>query len=1497
MSNPAVKNLYDVFPAYHPKNEESRELFEDTTVNRITSNGEKTKVDVYLTSNHLIHKKDIMETERGLTKMIFPGNQGKVTLHEAFRLSKRYDLENLMREYGTSILYEMKVDSPLMFSIYRNAGKNVENQNDLHLVLPDTVIARSFEQELYGFLKNILCERCGLEAGVTISYEKAALTEQEKLDNEAAQKKYIEIKRNISAGEKKPDKPKKWTGGKPQGNYPDRRKRRERSGGSAVRKSDDPDVFFGGDMTEAAIPISNITGPMNEVTIRGMIRKVEERLVSQEKWAIFSFDLTDFTDSIGVTLLVKAERAEDLRPHFQEGSFIKLNGDVYISSYDQEKQENPELRVNRIYGIRKIEDFRQTRMDNAPEKRVELHCHTKMSRMDAVSDLADLTKNAIRWGWKSISITDHGTVQSFPVSINNDFYKALGDQKLPEDFKFIYGLEGYLVDDLQEPCGRIGNPDTDGCRLDDTFCVFDIETTGFYADEDRIIEIGAVLVQDGRIVDTFDELIDPLIPIPYRIEKLTGIRDEMVQGKDTIEKVLPRFLDFTRGAALAGHNVRFDLRFIEANAARQGIPFEQVFVDTMNLSRLLLPSLAHHKLNNTAKELGISLLNHHRASDDAACTAEIFLRFVEMLREQGIETVEQLEQSAKLSDESIKKLMPFHVILLAQNDIGRVNLYRLVSKSYLQYFYQKPKIPKSELIKHREGLIIGSACEQGELFRALVDHSKEEDVLEIARFYDYLEIQPLGNNEFLLSEELDNGIRTRDDLEELNRRIIDLGEKLKIPVCATGDVHFTEPGDALYRAVIMDGQKFKDADRQPPLYLHTTEEMLDEFNYLDKEKAYEVVVTNPNRIAERIEKISPVRPDKCSPKLPGSDEELRRICYERAAEIYGEELPVQVKDRLDTELNSIISHGYADLYIIAQKLVWKSNEDGYMVGSRGSVGSSFVAYLAGITEVNSLPPHYICSSCHYSDFESEVVKECTKTGTCGIDMPDRNCPVCGKPLQKLGFDIPFQTFLGFKGDKEPDIDLNFSSEYQSRAHKYTEEIFGKGYTFRAGTMTTLAEKTAFGFVKKYYESRNAYKRRCEIERIAEGCTGVLKTTGQHPGGIVVLPHGEEIDSFTPIQHPADKTEGSSITTHFEYHSIEHNLLKLDILGHDDPTMIKRLKDLTGIDAETIPLDDPLVMALFQDTSSIGVTPERIDGVPNGVLGIPEFGTNFVIKMLVDAKPQNISDLVRISGLSHGTGVWIGNADELILSGTATLSTCICCRDDIMIYLIGKGMDKQLSFKTMESVRKGRGLAPEMEQAMREAEVPEWYIDSCKRISYMFPKAHAAAYVMMAWRVGWYKVHYPLQYYSAFFCIRAKTFSYEKCCRGKGYLKEQMAEIKNKEKPTDQELDELHEMRLVLEMYERGFEFMPIDLYQADARYCKVVDGKIMPHLSSVTGIGVKVAGEILTKLQSSPERGPFLSKEDFCLRSGASDKMAEKLEEIGILGSMPESNQLSLFDL
>ena len=1117
--------------------------------------------------------------------------------------------------------------------------------------------------------------------------------------------------------------------------------------------------------------------------------------------------------------------------------------------------------------------------------------------MDGVSEAKDIVKRAYQWGHPAIAITDHGVVQSFPDAnhLIDDLWKAeknkrkeAGDPNPDKNdfFKVIYGVEAYLVDDLKEiVTNGKGQP------LAGSYVVFDIETTGFSPIKNRIIEIGAVKVINGEIRDRFSTFVNPKVPIPFEIEKLTGINDEMVMDAPAIEEVLPRFLEFCEGTVLVAHNASFDISFIRENAERQSLPFDYTYVDTVGIARVLLPHQAKHTLDAVCKSLGISLENHHRAVDDAEATSEIFIKLSDRLLKEDVDTLAKVNALGDSNPDIVKRLPTYHAIILAKNNTGRVNLYKLISESHLTYYAKRPRVPKSLFQECREGLILGSACEAGELYRALLDEKSDADIARIVNFYDYLEIQPSGNNKFMINEEKIRNINSIEDIQEVNKRIVALGEQYNKPVVATCDVHFLDPEDEVYRRIIMAGKGFKDSDDQAPLYLRTTEEMLEEFQYLGSDKAEEVVITNTNLIADQIESISPVRPDKCAPVIPDSDKTLTDICYNKAHEMYGEELPPIVEKRLEKELNSIITNGFAVMYIIAQKLVWKSVEDGYLVGSRGSVGSSLVAFMAGITEVNALSPHYYCLKCHYNDFNSPDVK--AYTGKAGCDMPDKYCPVCGEPLEKDGFDIPFETFLGFKGDKEPDIDLNFSGEYQSKAHKYTEVIFGAGQTFRAGTIGTLADKTAFGYVKNYYEERGSKKRTCEINRIVTGCTGIRRSTGQHPGGIIVLPLGEEINSFTPVQHPANDMTTDTVTTHFDYHSIDHNLLKLDILGHDDPTMIRMLQDLTGVDPTTIPLDDPQVMSLFQNTGALGITPEQIDGCLLGALGIPEFGTEFAMQMLLDTKPTSFSDLVRIAGLAHGTDVWLGNAQTLIKEGKATISTAICTRDDIMLYLIEMGVESSLAFTIMESVRKGKGLKPEMEEAMLAADVPDWYIWSCKKIKYMFPKAHAAAYVMMAWRIAYCKVNYPLAYYAAFFSIRASAFSYELMCQGQKHLEQVMADYKRRSDVlSKKEQDAARDMKVVQEMYARGFEFVPIDIFSAQSRSFQVVDDKIMPSLNSIDGLGEKAADAIV----EAAKDGPFLSKDDFRQRTKVSKTVVDLMDDLKLLGDLPESNQISLFD-
>lgn len=1494
------KDFFEVFPTLNLP-EDVRFLLKDVRVTKVATNSTRDFIRIYLFSTHLLQKKKIYELEYSIKHQLFDRSSIQVEILESYQLSEQYTPENLMNEYYESILLELEQRSAVERSMFEHADCEFED-GVLNLKLQNSIVAEGKKDSIVNLLLEVFNNRFHVPLSVKVGYlppkKKSALEFndlllQAEVDEIIERNEALRKEKQKKAGESE-------NGGNDSGKEkspPVPKMPKEKRFGKEMkkpimrrdfRKSDDPNMIYGRDFDDTPIELSQVVGEMGEITIRGKVISFDTREIRNEK-TILMFAVTDFTDTITVKMFARNDQLPDLLGDIKKGSFLKVKGITTIDKFDGE------LTIGSVTGIRKIHDFTVSRKDLYPEKRVELHCHTKMSDMDGVSEVNDIVRRAHDWGHKAIAITDHGVVQAFPDA--NHFIQSLDKE---DPFKIIYGVEAYLVDDLTEIAPGAGSQSLDG-----TYVVFDLETTGFSPIQDKIIEIGAVKVERGVITERFSTFVNPKIPIPFKITQLTSITDDMVVDAETIDVVLPKFLDFIGDAVLVAHNAGFDVSFIEQNCRYQEIEREFISLDTVALARVLLPTLSKYKLNVVAKALNISLENHHRAVDDAGATAEIFVRFVEMLKEREIDTLKELNQFGSMNPDAIRKLPSHHAVILAKNETGRVNLYRLVSMSHLQYFSRMPRIPKSEFLRYREGLIIGSACEAGELFQAVLNGKSEEQIAKLVDFYDYLEIQPIGNNRFMIASDRVSNVRSEEDLRDLNRKIVRLGEKFQKPVVATCDVHFLDPEDEVYRRIIMAGKGFTDADEQAPLYLHTTEEMMEEFSYLGTAKAHEVVIENPNKIADMIEKISPVRPDKCPPVIDNSDQQLRDICYKKAHEMYGENLPDVVTERLERELHSIISNGFAVMYIIAQKLVWKSNEDGYLVGSRGSVGSSFVATMAGITEVNPLSPHYYCPHCHYSDFDSEEVR--AFAGGCGWDMKDKDCPVCGHPLIKDGFDIPFETFLGFKGNKEPDIDLNFSGDYQSNAHKYTEVIFGKGQTFRAGTIGTLADKTAFGFVKNYYEERGSRKRNCEIDRIVQGCTGIRRSTGQHPGGIIVLPHGEDINSFTPVQHPANDMTTDIITTHFDYHSIDHNLLKLDILGHDDPTMIKTLEELINsdameneydgkehvFDARDIPLDDPDVMSLFANTSALGITPEDIDGCPVGCLGIPEFGTDFVIQMVVDTKPKTLSDLIRISGLSHGTDVWLNNAQTLILEGKATISTAICTRDDIMTYLINKGMDSELSFTIMEKVRKGKGLTPEFEKSMKEAGVPDWYIWSCKKIKYMFPKAHAAAYVMMAYRIAYCKVNYPLAYYAAYFGIRADAFSYEIMCQGKETLNYYYREYKSRQDHlSKKEQDTMKDMKIVQEMYARGLEFTPIDIYRAKATKFRIIDGKLMPPLSSIDGMGDKAAEAV----EQASRDGKYLSKDDFRQRTKASKTVIDKMADLGLLSDLPESNQLSLFD-
>lgn len=1179
------------------------------------------------------------------------------------------------------------------------------------------------------------------------------------------------------------------------------------------------------------------------------------------------FSVYDGTNTINCKAFVTADKLASVTKRLKNSSSVKILGTAQFDPYAKE------LGVIANAIIEVPEEKVASRTDNAKVKRVELHMHTQMSTMDGITPAKDLIKRAMKWGMKSIAITDHGSVQAFP-----DAHKLLGVNN--PDMKILYGVEAYLVPDK---IPAVSNPK--GQDLDTTYCVLDLETTGLSFRTEKITEVGIMKVKDGKVIDEFECFVNPEKPIPQRVVEVTNITDDMVKDAETIDKVLPKVIEFVGDSVLVAHNADFDIGFLKYNAKQLGLSLENTYLDTLRLAKQLFPDFKKYKLGMIADNLGVEVLVAHRALDDVDTTVKVFNIMLDKLKEKKVEKLEDIEQAFD-SKANYKKLKSFHAIILAKDYVGLKNLYKLISISHLDYFYKKPLLMKSIYKKYSEGLILGSACEAGELYQAIELGKDDDEIEDIAKDYDYLEIQPTGNNMFLVR----NGVVPNvEALQDINRKIVQLGEKLDKLVVATCDVHFMDPQDEVYRRILEAGQGYADCDLQAPLYLRTTEEMLEEFSYLGEEKAYEVVVTNTNKIADMCEQISPISPEKCPPYINDCEKTIKEIAYKKAHELYGDTLPQIVEERLEKELNSIIKNGFSVMYIIAQKLVWKSNADGYIVGSRGSVGSSFVANMTGITEVNSLPPHYRCTKCKYSDFTDYGVKN-------GYDLPDKICPNCGNKLTKDGIDIPFETFLGFNGDKEPDIDLNFSGEYQAKAHKYTEVIFGKGTTFKAGTVGTVAGKTAMGYVRKYNEERGIPINNEEVIRVASGCTGIKRTTGQHPGGIIVVPKGREIFEFTPIQHPADDPTSDIITTHFDYHSIDENLLKLDILGHDDPTMIRMLFDITGIDPTKVPLDDKETMSIFSSTKALGVTPEQIHSEV-GSYGVPEFGTKFVRGMLVDTRPQTFEELIRISGLSHGTDVWLNNAQSLIDDGTIKLDEAICTRDDIMIYLIKNGLPPQKAFKIMEFVRKGKPSKDpekwkEHEATMREYNIPEWYISSCKKIKYMFPKAHAAAYVTNAFRIAWFKVHQPKAYYAAYFTIRADAFDSDIMCHGVEKVKNKMKEIELQGKGiTKKDEDTYSVSEIVLEMYERGLNFMPIDLYESDAIKFKVEDEGIRPPLNSVPGLGTVAAQGI----QEARKDGEFMSIDDLKIRSKIGKSVIEILTNSGCLDGMSQSNQMSLF--
>jgi DNA polymerase-3 subunit alpha (Gram-positive type) len=1449
-----MKKINEIFSDYNARGNITNALVESVVLSKKSK-----KLELKISSDKYI---DIKEFD-GLNRFIkqrFALNDSVISVNYADGTDKKPIEEEIK-----NILVSMSDKHPVLKTVANNSEYTVENNTiNFHLKVAVSGFLKSmnYEKQLRENIKTLYGTSYNIKFIDAISSEELAL-QQESREQEmmAALKK---IKADVAANTPKPTNEVPF--------------KKEELKDESDGKKGDPFLILGrsSKIKENVIKITDITPDEGRIAIEGEISNIEAKELRSGK-TLVSFDIYDGSTSMTCKSFLKPGEYEEVLSRLKKAKGVRLVGSASYSKFSGEVEMIANIIIETL-GIR-----RAVRQDNAEVKRVELHMHTQMSQMDAMNSATDLIKRAMSWGMKAIALTDHGVVQAFPEA-----HKLLGRNN--PDMKVLYGVEAYLAPDKKP---SVTNPK--GQSIDTTYCVLDLETTGFSAVTERITEIGVMKYQDGKVVDEFSCFVNPEKPIPAKVVEVTNITDDMVKDAETIDKVFPKLLEFIKGSVLVAHNASFDVGFLKQNAKVLGYDFDFTYVDTLTLAQEVFPEFKTYKLGRIAKNLGIKVEVAHRALDDVDTTVKVFEVMIDKLKEKGVKTLEDIdlfgidEESKK---EGYKKLKTFHAIIFAKDYVGLKNLYRLISYSNLNYFHKKPRILKSMYKKYSEGLMIGSACSEGELYQSILLGKSDEEIEAIAEDYDYLEIQPLGNNDYLVRTEQ---VPNRDYLKEINKKIIQLGEKLNKLVVATGDVHFMDPEDEIYRRILEAGQGFKDADNQAPLYLRTTEEMLKEFEYLGKQKAYEVVVTNTNKIADMCEQISPISPDKATPHIDGCEQTIKDITYGKANELYGDPLPQLVQDRLERELDSIIKNGFSVMYIIAQKLVWKSNEDGYLVGSRGSVGSSVVAYMTGITEVNALPPHYRCPNCKYSDFTDYGFKN-------GFDLPDKTCPECGEPLAKDGIDIPFETFLGFNGDKEPDIDLNFSGEYQAKAHRYTEVIFGKGTTFKAGTIGTIAEKTAFGYVKKYYEEKNMTVSKAEIMRISKGCTGIKRTSGQHPGGIIVVPKGREIFEFCPVQHPADDPNSDIITTHFDYHSIDQNLLKLDILGHDDPTVIRMLQDITGVDPKTIPMDEKKTMSIFSSTEALGVTPEQINSKV-GTFGIPEFGTKFVRGMLLDTMPKAFTDLICISGLSHGTDVWLGNAKDLIDQGIVTLSEAVCTRDDIMIYLIKKGLPPNTAFKIMETVRKGKALKdskwPEYEELMRQCEVPEWYIDSCRKIKYMFPKAHAAAYVMMAFRIAWFKVHIPKAYYAAFFTIRAKAFDADYMIFGKEKVKQRMKEIEAMgmmAPPKDKDMYD--DLELVLEMYERGIKFLPIDLYKSHATQFLVEEDGLRPPINSISGMGNVAAEGIYSAIQEAiKEESPINSIEDLKKRAKIGNSAIDSLRKFGCLNGLPEKDQLSFFDL
>ena len=1446
----------------------------DAQIENINLYKKTNKLQVEVESSNPIHINEMEDFENYLIKR-FHVDKALIDIHY-----KDVEIEQDVENQWTNVINYVTRKEPFSKAILTGSKLDVSGKNisvKLALKGADFLLAKKFDKGLEHLLSNIYNENYVVKFEENLADNYLELLEAKKKKEEEEALKFLKIQAEQEAKEqkekkieaKKQNEEKAKSENKQVQNVPGQVPPPMPKEEKPKEEEKDTPLIMGRNMNVKGDPIKikDISVDSDKVVIDGELiaDTMDSREIKNGEKVILMFNVYDGTSSITCKAFLDTDKFKAVSKRIKGSKGLKIDG---IAKYDQFAKEIT-IMANTIIetqGTKKVK-----RMDDAVKKRVELHMHTQMSQMDAITPCADLVKRAVSWGWNAVAITDHGVVQSFP-----DAHKLL--EKTGDDIKVLYGVEGYFVPD-KDP----GVFNSKGQSLDTEYCVLDLETTGISYKTEKITEVGIIKYKNGEVIDEFECFVNPEKPIPPKVVEITHITDDMVKDAETIDKVIPKIIDFIGDSVLVAHNADFDIGYLKYNFEKYGYKLENTYIDTLRLAKAIFPDLKKYKLGLIADSLKIKVDVAHRALDDVKTLVAVFKVMIERTKEEHGKTIDDFDLKFETD---FKKLPSYHIIIIAKNYVGLKNLYKLVSYSHLNYFYKKPKILKSMLNKYREGLIIGSACEAGELYRAVLNQKPQEEIEAIASYYDYLEIQPTGNDEYLIRE---GTVQNEEGLRNINRQIVALGEKLNKPVCATCDVHFMDPQDEIYRRILQAGQKYDDADMQAPLYLRTTNEMLAEFDYLGPEKAYEVVVENTNLIADMCEKIKPISPEKCPPHIPGCEQTIKDIAYHRAIELYGDPIPEVVKTRLDKELDSIIRNGFSVMYIIAQKLVWKSNEDGYLVGSRGSVGSSFVANMTGITEVNSLKPHYRCPKCKYSDFTDYGYQN-------GFDLPDKQCPKCGHPLEKDGMDIPFETFLGFNGDKEPDIDLNFSGEYQAKAHKYTEVIFGKGTTFKAGTVGTIADKTAYGYVKGYYEDRHIPVSSAEISRLSVGCTGIKRTTGQHPGGIIVVPKGREIFEFTPVQHPADDPNSDIITTHFDYHSIDQNLLKLDILGHDDPTIIRMLQDITGIDPHTIPLDDKDTMGIFSSPETLGLTEEQINS-PVGSFGVPEFGTKFVRGMLVDTKPKTFDELIRISGLSHGTDVWLNNAQDLINQGIVTLAESICCRDDIMIYLINKGLPPNPAFKIMETVRKGKALKDPEKWAeyvalMKEHDVPDWYIKSCEKIKYMFPKAHAAAYVTMAFRIAWFKVHIPKAYYAAYFSIRAKQFDSDAMCHGTETVKNKMKEIDlagNLAANKDKEMYPV--LELVLEMNERGIEFLPVDLYKSHYSKFIVEDDGLRPPLSAINGFGPVDA----ENLYNAAKEGKFMSISDMQIKSKIGKVAIETLRNAGCLKGMSESNQMSLF--